>query len=150
MEMIGRSDHDCVDVLLLVEHLAEVGKDFGLGIFFEGVPGVVRVDVAQGDDIFAAELFEVGCALASNADSGNVDFFAWRSLSVETENVARNDHEGRRGCGCGAKEGTARKGGRGCLHGVSTQGWRNYFNSLMWMLRKETLPWSPWRKIGPG
>ena len=46
VEMIGCGDHDSVDVLLLVEHFAKVGEDFGFWIFFEGVAGVVGVDVA--------------------------------------------------------------------------------------------------------
>jgi len=94
MEVIGRGDHDGVDILLLVQHLPKISEDFCFGIFFEDASGVVGVDVAEGDNIFAAELFEVGCALTTNANAGNVEFFAGWSFSVEAENVAWDDHEG--------------------------------------------------------
>lgn len=109
MEMIGRGDHYGVDVLLFLEHFAKVGEDFCFWIFFEDASGVVGVDVADGNDVFAAELFEIDSALAANADAGNVEFFAGRSFSVEAEDVAGNDHEGGGGDGCGAEEGSARK-----------------------------------------
>ena len=76
MGVVGRGDHDRLDVLLFIEHLAVVGPDSCLGIFFEDFGGVVVVHVAQGDDVLGVEVFEVGGAHAADADAGDVEFFA--------------------------------------------------------------------------
>jgi hypothetical protein len=107
VKMIGRGHHYGVYVLLFVEHFAKVSEDFGFGIFFEDTTGVVGVDIAQGDDVFAAELFEIVRALAADADPGDVNFFTWRSFSVEAEDVAGDDREG------GGDGGVAEKGAPG-------------------------------------
>lgn len=91
--MIGRRDHNGVDVLLLIEHLAIVRIDFRPGIFFEDAPGVGGVDVAESDNVFVAELFQIVCTLAADADAGDVEFVVWRCASVEAEDVAGDDHE---------------------------------------------------------
>src|SRR5437763_16310835 len=76
MEMVRRGDHDGIDVFLLVEHFAKVSEDFGLRIFFEDASGMSGIDVAKSDNVFAAELFEIGCALAADADASDVEFAA--------------------------------------------------------------------------
>jgi hypothetical protein len=65
------------------------------------------IDVAEGDNVFAAELFEIGCALAADAYASDVEFAAWWCFSIEPEDVARDDHEGGGGDGRGAEESAA-------------------------------------------
>lgn len=93
VKMIGRRDHDGVDVFLFLQHFAEIGVDFGFGIFFESVGRMRGIYVAQSDNVFAAELFEIDTALAADADAGDVELFAGWDFSIKAENVAWNDHE---------------------------------------------------------
>ena len=61
--MVGRGDDDGLDVLLLLEHDAEVGVLRNLGeLVGEAVRGAGFIDVAEGDDVLAGDVVEVGAA----------------------------------------------------------------------------------------
>ena len=75
MRVVGRGDDDGVEVLLLVEHLAEVGVGLGLGKPLGHLAQVQRIDVAQGDDVFAGQVIDVVGALVGHADAGQVELF---------------------------------------------------------------------------
>ena len=57
--VVGRADDHRVEVLL-VEQLAPVDVGLGLGELLGGLGQVVVVDVAQGDDVLAADAVHVG------------------------------------------------------------------------------------------
>ena len=64
-----------VEVLFLVEHLAEVGVGLGLGKALGHLAQVQRIDVAQGHDVFALQVVDVVGALVGHADARQVQLF---------------------------------------------------------------------------
>src|SRR5688572_22639704 len=80
VHVIWRADHHRVDVLLL-EHLPPVGVAAGffqllklLGDLIE----IVRVDVADGDDVLFEDAFEVSLPLLLDADDGDIQLLGGR------------------------------------------------------------------------
>ena len=76
--VVGRADHDGVDILSLVEHLAKVAIARGLGIRLERLGGAALIDVAQRHDVLAGNVRQVAGSLAAGADDGDVQRFAGR------------------------------------------------------------------------
>src|SRR5207249_2904351 len=97
--VIRRADHDGLDALFLVEHLAEILVLFRAGILLESLRGVIEVHVAQGDDVFTVELFEVPAALATDAYSSDVEFAVGRGFARPAQYCGSKDHEGGEGRG---------------------------------------------------
>ncbi len=93
--VVGCRDDNGVDILLLLQHDAVVGVELGARVSFDRLGRVVRVDVAEGDDVFGLELVQVIGALAADADAGDVELIAGRCLS-QAKNVPGDDREKRR------------------------------------------------------
>ena len=99
--VVGRGHDDRVDVLLLVEHDAEILVGLGLGILGEGLGRIAAgIDIAEGDDVFALAGGQVAGAHAADADAGDVQPLTGGGFALGSENMPRNDRQGRR-CGCG-------------------------------------------------
>ena len=96
MRVIGRSDHDRVDPLLLFEHGAKIAIPTGVGILLKRPGGVFPIHVAERDDVLALEVLQVGQTLPANADSGNVEFFVGGLIAAPAQNSSREDRERRR------------------------------------------------------
>ena len=112
VQMIRSCDDDTIDVLLLVQHLAEIGVARGLVEFlFEGDAfGPVallivlellgdlalrksEIDVREGDEILRlGQLQSVLGSHATNADYREVHGVAGRLVSDAAKHVSRNDH----------------------------------------------------------
>src|SRR6266513_1594369 len=109
--MVRSSDDNAVDVLLLVEHFAEVrvarrlvelalqrdAVGVVLPVLFEllldFLLGEGKIDVGEGNEIFGlGELKRVLGAHATESDDGEVDGIARRLISYASQNVSRNDH----------------------------------------------------------
>jgi len=69
--------------------------------------GVTPVNVAEGDDILAGEIDQIGAAHAADADGGDVEHIAGRSESA-AENVSWNDGQCSATDGGAGQEGAAR------------------------------------------
>ncbi len=106
--MVGRGHGDRVQVLLFVQHLAEVAVLGGLiilGLLLGRVLRVLQqpghhlvVDVAEGDDVLGADALDVAGAAAPGADAADVDGVAGR-LVAPPEDVPGDDHQPGRGQG---------------------------------------------------
>ena len=77
--VIRRRDGYRVDVFTF-EHLAVVGIFFGLlGGPAASLVEPVLVGVADRDDVFAASGSHIAGAFSADADTGDVEFFSWRT-----------------------------------------------------------------------
>src|SRR5262249_47464954 len=77
--MVGRGDDDGVDVLVLgVEQLAPVAVLRCLGKVLDRRGEIIRIDIAQGNDILAPQVVDVVAALGGDADEGEVEFLVRR------------------------------------------------------------------------
>jgi hypothetical protein len=109
MNMIRRRDDDGVDVLVLgVQHPTEISILSGARVALERIGGSSLVDVAQSDDVLAADRIEIAGPSAANADAGYVELFARRNMTTSAKNVARGNRKRRRSCRC-SYEPTARQ-----------------------------------------
>ncbi len=122
VNVVGCAHDDRVDALFLLEHDAKVLVLPGLGVSPERVPGVVPVDVAQSDDVLAADVVQVAGPLPPDADAGNVELVARRRIAHPAQDVPGHDRERRRSS-AGAKQGPPSQRCRsklraflGCLH----------------------------------
>jgi hypothetical protein len=91
--MVRYGNHDRVDVLLLVEHLAEVRPLLRLGILLKDAPGVLLIHIAQGNDILAAALVEVPLAPPADPDAGDIELLARRHIPRPTQHLPRHDRK---------------------------------------------------------
>ena len=91
VRVIRRGDDNCVDVLLLVEHLAIVGVDFRLGIGFIGWSSVVVINVAPSHNVFFFALAKIGRSHPADPDPGDIQLFAGRRLAGTGDYMPRND-----------------------------------------------------------
>ena len=100
VHVIGRGDHYRLDVLALVEHHPEILERLRLGERVEGAGRPDPVHVAKCDDVLGFHLAQVRCALAADADPGDVQLVARRRVAL-AQHVTRHDLEAeeRRGCG---------------------------------------------------
>ena len=73
VRVFGRGHDDRVNVLALVVKLAEVHIFARLRVFGGGGIQVLLVHVAEGDDVFAADLGHVLGAASAGANDGNVE-----------------------------------------------------------------------------
>src|SRR5262245_23893668 len=126
--MVGRCYNNRINLLLLFEHLAEIGMPLGLAVcLLQLLVGLLllqllrgrgsapssnsprhsginkgEVYIREGDNIFAAfeQFYRVGRALPPAADYGNINFIAGGLITRPAEHVSRHDHgsEGRSGC----------------------------------------------------
>ena len=92
VHVVGRGDHHRVDVLPLVQEHPIVAELLGLREGLEGARRLVRVDVAQGDDVLGGHVADHAAALAADADPGDVQLLAGRR-----ESPARGRGAARRG-----------------------------------------------------
>src|SRR6266576_4118766 len=92
--MIGRFDHDGVNVLLFLEQLAIVLILLRIRKPAEHPGGVGPVHVAERDDVFAGQLADVLSALAADANARNVQFLVGRFRPTTSKDMAGNNHEG--------------------------------------------------------
>ncbi|MGC4006084.1 MAG: hypothetical protein QM811_24385 [Pirellulales bacterium] len=73
VRVVGRADGDRVDLLFhLVEHLAEVGVDLGLGIIAEGLFASFLIDFDERDQVLRFQAADARGALAAGTDHGYV------------------------------------------------------------------------------
>src|SRR5687767_10157977 len=87
MNVIGRGDYDGVDVFLFIEHFAKVFVALRVGIFSESSGGMRPIDITERDNILRCHLGKIPRTLTGNADTGDVEFSAWRRGAVESENM---------------------------------------------------------------
>lgn len=77
--MIGRADHDGVDLLVhLGQHLAEVAELLRLRELLKGLGRATLVDVAQRDDILLGHAGQVRRPSPTAADDGHVQLLVGR------------------------------------------------------------------------
>src|SRR3954470_9014160 len=107
--MIGRADDHGVNLLLLVEHLAVILMFFGVGIFLKDSCRVRPVDIAQGDDVLAVQLFDIFPSLAANPNASNIQPLTRCSGSVQAEDRAGDNAESGGSQGRRAKKLAARE-----------------------------------------
>jgi hypothetical protein len=99
MPVIRRGDDQSVEVLpLLIEHLPEVLVNFGLGIEIEDRRGVLGVEVAECDDVFAPAAGHVILAHAANAHGGEPELVAGHLVANTSQDMARH-HQQRQASG---------------------------------------------------
>ena len=72
VRMVGRGDDDRIDVLLLVEHLAEVREQGGLRELLDRPGAAAEVQVAERDDVLVGGVLHVAAADAAEPDGGDV------------------------------------------------------------------------------
>ena len=113
VRVIRRRHDDGVDVLLAVQHLAEIPVHGGLGVGGKDLRRVVRVHVAQGHDVLGGAGADIILAHAAYANSGNVQLFAGRGLTLTAQHVPGRNHKGGSREGRGSQEGSA-----GVVHGL--------------------------------
>ena len=102
--MIGRRDHHAVNLLHLVQHPAVIRELLRLGILLEDVRRVLLVHVAQGHDVLALHLAQVGPALPADTDAGEVQLLVGRARGAQPRHDAGHGHEGGRRNSCRAQE----------------------------------------------
>src|SRR5262249_36814316 len=86
VHMIGRADHDGVNLLVLfVEHLAKVLVLRGLLPAFEALLAAFPIHVGQRDDVLGLALAQIAERLAASADAGDVQFFVGRLIAQRLE-----------------------------------------------------------------
>src|SRR5215468_3512008 len=76
MSVIRGSDDNPFDVFLVLEHFAEIAVAGGARIRREHFGGVVRIDVAERDDVFARTSADVVLAHTTNSNTRDIQFFA--------------------------------------------------------------------------
>jgi hypothetical protein len=74
--MVGSRDDHCIEVLRLVNHLAEVAVLPGLGESFGGLCQVPFIHVAERGDILTCHLGHVLSAAAGDADEAEAELVA--------------------------------------------------------------------------
>ena len=107
VRMVGRSDDDGVDVLLLVEHLAEIGVEGGLGLLLDRAAATAEIQVAERDDVLFGGIADVARADAAEADRGHVQLLVGRDRAGGRIEPRAGDREGGGGHASIAKEGPA-------------------------------------------
>ena len=103
--VVGGGDHNGINgVVHLVEHSSPVPIPFGAGVIVEAGLRVLPVDVTQRDDVLARHVFQVGPAVSSDADPGDVQPVARSGLSRSCDDAARQYRQPGGGrCGCADK-----------------------------------------------
>jgi hypothetical protein len=86
----GRDDHR-IQVLRLVDHLAEVAEPARLGELFGGFSEMLFVHVAERGDVLARHFGDVLSAAAGDADEAEVELLVGRSRLPEPSGRANPD-----------------------------------------------------------
>ena len=130
VHVVGRADDDRVDVLLLVEHLAEVLVPLRLGNFVEDLGGGVQ-STSHSATMFSVSHGRVVRPHAADADAGDVQLVARGGLvgALPAQHVPRDDRESRRESG-----GAARK----LLRGTAGVRWNQGCRVVHQVLRTST------------
>ncbi len=97
VQVVRRGDDHRVDVLLLVEHLAEIRPLLRVGILLEDGGRVLGVHVAQGHDVLARALGDVVLPHAADADAGDVQLLARGRVARAAQDVPGHNRECRHG-----------------------------------------------------
>jgi hypothetical protein len=58
---------------------------------------VLQVDVAEGDDVLAGEVVQIGAPLPGHAHRRDAEFLTGRRLAALRHHVTRHNHQARRG-----------------------------------------------------
>ena len=93
MHVVGSTDRNGIDVAAFFQKHAIVLENLCVGKFLERANGVFPVDVAQRDDILLqpAHRPHQAAALATHADSRDVQFFTRSGVPRPAQRAARND-----------------------------------------------------------
>jgi hypothetical protein len=105
--VVGGRDEHRVDVLLRLEHLAEVGVVRGVGAALGGVAEVVLVDVAQRHDLRVGHLqdaLDVLPPAAGDADDGDGELLVGRDGAGDAGPTGGDPHPGAEGGAGGLEE----------------------------------------------
>ena len=78
MRVVGRRDDHAVNILTLLEHLTEVGEEFGLRELLNRPRAALEVEVAHRDDVLIGTVTDVAAADAPEADDSDVKFLVGR------------------------------------------------------------------------
>ena len=100
VSVVRGGDHYRVDLLLRLEHLAEIGVEFGLGKLLGVAVQRPAVDVAQGHHVLAADPADISRAHSADPHARNVQLLAGRGLARSSQDVSGHDRQ-RRGRGAG-------------------------------------------------
>ena len=111
--MIGRGDHDDVEIRL-IEQAAIVGVFLGLRIFLGGGRQALLVDVAQRDDVFRSDVFDVIGGLGGHADGADIQLLVRRAPGGQGRAWPDNGH----------RRGRSGAGQRGLTKKLATRKWR--------------------------
>ena len=96
--MIGRGHNHRVDVLLLVQHDAEIFVLLGPRVLGKDLLGPRGVHVAEGHDVLAFAGGQIALAHAGDAHAGEVELFARRRIAWSAQHVPRHNHGPCGGC----------------------------------------------------
>ena len=110
--MVRRGDHDRINLLFhRIEQFAKIAELFGGGKFPERLGGLLGVHVAQRDDVvIGGDRINIAGAHAADANAGDVQLLAGRSLAAAGQDVAWHNRERRYGGSRSAHEGAAGQG----------------------------------------
>ena len=103
--VIGCRDDDRVDVVLLVQHDAEVFVPLGVRVLLEDLCRHVEIDVAQSDDVLCLTALEVGLSHSADADARDVELVTRGRRALPAQHVPRHDGKSRRDGGRARQEG---------------------------------------------
>ena len=110
--MVRRGDHDRINLLFhRIEQFAKIAELFGGGKFPERLGGLLGVHVAQRDDVvIGGDRINIAGAHAADANAGDVQLLAGRSLAAAGHDVAWHNRERRYGGSRSAHKGAAGQG----------------------------------------
>ena len=74
MRVLTRADYYCIEGFGVVEELSEIGEFARLWVFRRRRVHRPRIHVAQSDNIFRGNGFEIAGATAAGTDDGDVEF----------------------------------------------------------------------------
>jgi len=95
VQMVRRRDHDGIDVLLPVEHLAIVCPFPGVRVLLEDPARIALVHVAQGHDVLAAAFVQVPLPTTAKPDARDIELLARRDVPRTTEHMSRHERKRR-------------------------------------------------------
>ena len=94
VHVVGAGDEDGVDVLVLIQHDAEILVFRRVGKLFEGAFGAFVIGIAEGDDVLAGAAVQVREALAAGTDGGDVELLRRRLVAKGLERGGGIDRTG--------------------------------------------------------
>jgi hypothetical protein len=98
--MVRRGHDHRIDVLvLLIEHYAEVTVFSGIRVAVECARCVPPINIAQGDNVLAADVSKVTSPLPAHTDACYIELFTRRLIAGTSQHIPGHNSKGRRRSG---------------------------------------------------